>query len=170
MIDQILALDDQSWNENLSRQEMFDVHKKTSSLVMVFCDGWPELTVSKEKAWDHLAETAVPLMNDIINKHYKPGGTIIRAMAAKLFAGERITPHTDKHPSFHIAHRIHIPITTNDLVRFTIGGRPFHLEVGKVYEVNNQNTHSVMNRGKEDRITFIFDYMPPDIREKASSA
>ena len=47
--------------------------------------------------------------------------------------------------SFHIAYRIHIPITTNDLVRFTIGGRPFHLEVGKVYEVNNQNTHSVMN-------------------------
>ena len=39
LIDQILALDDQSWNENLSRQEMFDVHKKTSSLVMVFCDG-----------------------------------------------------------------------------------------------------------------------------------
>ena len=67
LIDQILALDDQSWNENLSRQEMFDVHKKTSSLVMVFCDGWPELTVSKEKAWDDLAETAVPLMNDIIN-------------------------------------------------------------------------------------------------------
>ena len=30
LIDQILALDDQSWNENLSRQEMFDVHKKTS--------------------------------------------------------------------------------------------------------------------------------------------
>ena len=119
----------------------------------------------KEKAWDHLAEAAVPLMDEIIKKHYEPGGTIIRAMAAKLFAGERITPHTDKHPSFHIAHRIHIPITTNDLVRFTIGGRPFHLEVGKVYEVNNQNTHSVMNRGKEDRITFIFDYMPPGISE-----
>ena len=169
LIDKILSLEDASWNENLQRQETFDVHKKTSSLVMIFCDGWPELVVSKEKAWDHLAEAAVPLMDEIIKKHYEPGGTIIRAMAAKLFAGERITPHTDKHPSFHIAHRIHIPITTNDLVRFTIGGRPFHLEVGKVYEVNNQSTHSVMNRGKEDRITFIFDYMPPDIRDKAKS-
>ena len=129
LIDSILSLGEESWNENLSRQEMFDVHKKTSSLVMIFCDGWPELVVSKEKAWDHLAEAAVPLMDEIIKKHYQPGGTIIRAMAAKLFAGERITPHTDKHPSFHIAHRIHIPITTNDLVRFTIGGRPFHLSL-----------------------------------------
>ena len=34
LIDKILSLDDKSWNENLSRQEMFDVHKKTSSLVM----------------------------------------------------------------------------------------------------------------------------------------
>ena len=97
LIDSILSLNKKSWNANLTRQEMFDVHKKTSSLVMVFCDGWPELTVSKEKAWDDLAETAVPLMDQIINQHYQPGGTIIRAMAAKLFAGERITPHTDKH-------------------------------------------------------------------------
>jgi hypothetical protein len=167
--DRILSLDDDTWDENVSRQEMFDVHKKTSSLVMVLCDGWPEMTVSKEVAWDCLADSAVPLMDQIINKHYEPGGMIIRAMAAKLFAGERITPHTDKHPSFHIAHRIHIPITTNDHVRLTIGGRPFHLKVGKAYEVNNQSTHSVMNRGDEDRITFIFDYMPPAIKSKAKS-
>ena len=108
-------------------------------------------------------------MDEIITNHYEPGGMIIRAMAAKLFAGERITPHTDKHPSFHVAHRIHIPITTNDHVRFTIGGRPFNLKVGKAYEVNNQSTHSVMNRGDEDRITFIFDYMPPAIKSKAKS-
>ena len=40
LIDSILSLDEESWNENLSRQEMFDVHKKTSSLVMIFCAGW----------------------------------------------------------------------------------------------------------------------------------
>ena len=166
--DCILSLDETAWTHNETRQEIFDVHKKTNSLVMVFCDGWPELTVSKESAWDDLADIAMPLMNQIIENYYQPGGMIIRAMAAKLFAGERITPHTDKHPSFHIAHRIHIPITTNDQVRFTLAGRPFHLELGKVYEVNNQTTHSVMNRGAEDRITFIFDYMPPDIKTKAN--
>jgi len=108
-------------------------------------------------------------MQDVINRFYEPGGTIIRALAAKLHAGERISPHVDKHPSFHIAHRIHIPITTNEHVRFTIAGRPYQLQLGRAYEVNNQSSHSVMNRGKDDRITFIFDYMPPEIRAKAKS-
>ena len=167
--DAIINLDAGAWHENETRQEIFDVHKKTSSLMLVFCDGWPEIKVTKEEAWDRLAKVAVPVMQDVINRFYEPGGTIIRAMAAKLYAGERITPHVDKHPSFAIAHRIHVPITTNDNVRFTIAGRPYQLQLGRVYEVNNQSTHSVMNRGKDDRITFIFDYMPAEIRAKAKS-
>ena len=167
--DKILSLSDKEWDDNAIRQETFDLHKNTSSLIMIFCDGWPELTITKESGWNHLAEIAMPMMEGIIENHYKPGGTIIRAMAAKLFAGQRITPHVDKHPSFHIAHRIHIPITTNAHVRFTLAGRPFQLQLGKAYEVNNQSTHSVMNRGKEDRITFIFDYMPEDIKSMAKN-
>jgi hypothetical protein len=42
-----------------------------------------------------------------------------------------------------------------------IGGRPYRFEVGKVYEINNQQQHSVMNKGAEGRINFIFDYIPP---------
>jgi hypothetical protein len=42
-----------------------------------------------------------------------------------------------------------------------IDGRPFQLEVGQAYEINNQKTHSVMNKGTSDRINFIFDYVPP---------
>jgi hypothetical protein len=41
-----------------------------------------------------------------------------------------------------------------------IDGQPFQLKVGEAYEINNQMTHSVMNKGGEDRITFIFDYVP----------
>ena len=43
-----------------------------------------------------------------------------------------------------------------------IDGRPYRMEVGKVYEINNQEQHSVMNKGKEGRINFIFDYVPPE--------
>ena len=42
-----------------------------------------------------------------------------------------------------------------------IDGRPYRLEVGQAYEINNQKVHSVMNKGAGDRITFIFDYVPP---------
>lgn len=160
----ILALGNSTWHEEEYRQETFDVHRQTESIVLVFVnlDSWPELEVIKEPGWDHLAAVAVPVMHNIIDRHYPKGGTIIRAMAAKLLAGGKIAPHTDTHPSFHIGHRIHVPITTNNRVRFMIDGRPYRFEIGKAYEINNQKNHSVMNKGAEDRITFIFDYVPPE--------
>ena len=118
--------------------------------------------MTRESGWDLLGDAALPLMQDIIKRHYPPGGIVIRAMAAKLLSGGKITPHRDSHKSFHAGHRIHVPITTNPRVRFMIDGRPYQFEVGQAYEINNQKKHSVMNKGKEDRITFIFDYVPPD--------
>ena len=162
--DLILSQEDVAWNEDSYRQQVYDVHRETESIVLVFThgDNWPNSEIRKEPGWDRLAEVAVPLMHEIIGKHYSPGGTIIRAMAAKLKAGGKITPHRDHHPSFHAGHRIHVPITTNPRVRFMIDGRPYQFKVGEAYEINNQKQHSVANKGKEDRITFIFDYVPAE--------
>lgn len=160
----ILAQDEAAWHEEEYRQNQFDVHRQTESIVLVFAnmDVWPDFEIHKEPGWDRLADVAIPVMHGIIEKHYPPGGAIIRAMAAKLLAGGKIAPHTDTHPSFHRGHRIHVPITTNPRVRFMIDGRPYKLQVGQAYEINNQMNHSVMNKGSEDRITFIFDYVPPE--------
>jgi hypothetical protein len=160
----ILAQGEDAWHEDEYRQEAFEVHHATQSIVMLFVDieRWPEIVVKREPGWPRLADVALPLMNDILSRFYPPGGTVIRAMAAKLVAGGKITPHVDKHPSFHRGHRIHVPITSNSRVRFMIDGRPYQFKVGEAYEINNQKTHSVMNKGAEDRITFIFDYVPPD--------
>ena len=161
--DAILAQDDVAWHEDNYRQQSYDVHLETQSIVLIFTDGsgWPNPDIRKEPGWDRLSEVAVPLMDSIVAAHYPAGGTIIRAMAAKLLAGGKITPHHDSHPSFHSGHRIHIPITANPRVRFMIDGRPYQFEVGRAYEINNQMQHSVMNKGADDRITFIFDYVPP---------
>jgi aspartyl/asparaginyl beta-hydroxylase (cupin superfamily) len=125
-------------------------------------DNWPNIEVTKENGWDLLSEHVVPIMDQLLNEHYPPGGTIVRAMIANLTAGGIIKTHVDAHPSFHAGHRIHIPITTNARVRFMVEGRPNQLKVGKAYELNNQKTHSVMNKGKEGRLTLIFDYIPAD--------
>lgn len=159
----ILDLDEAAWLANEQRQKDYEVHRQTRSVVMVFCDGpMSDLVVSKSDGWDALAEVAVPVMHDLIGRCYPPGGMIIRAMAANLLVGGRINPHFDSHPTFRRSHRIHVPITTNKRVRFMIDGRPHQLQLGQAYEINNQKTHSVMNSGTEDRITFIFDYLPPD--------
>jgi quercetin dioxygenase-like cupin family protein len=159
----ILAQDEAAWNENVQRQKDYEVHEQTRSIVLLFAnvEEWPSIEVSKQPGWDRLAKDAVPVMHAIIGRWYPPGGTIIRAMAAKLLAGGRILPHRDSHPSFGAGHRIHVPIVTNPRVRFMIDGRPYQLQVGEAYEINNQKVHSVMNKGASDRINFIFDYVPP---------
>ncbi|MGB5132473.1 MAG: aspartyl/asparaginyl beta-hydroxylase domain-containing protein [Steroidobacteraceae bacterium] len=162
----ILAQDEAAWNENVQRQKDYEVHEQTRSIVLLFAEvsDWPAIEVSKQPGWDRLADVAVPVMHEIIRNWYPPGGTIIRAMAARLLAGGRILPHRDSHPSFGAGHRIHVPIVTNPRVRFMIDGRPFQLEVGQAYEINNQKIHSVMNKGDADRINFIFDYVTADVK------
>ncbi len=168
--EKVLSLPQEAWLDNQQRQQDYDVHRRTESVVMLFTDGagWPDITITRESGWDLLAAEGVPLMEDIIRRHYTPGGTIVRAMAAKLLPGEVIKPHRDAHPSFSHGHRIHVPISTNSRVRFMIDGRPYKFQVGDAYEINNQKTHSVMNKGSEARITFIFDYVPPDHVESLS--
>lgn len=170
LIDAVLGLDDGAWLANVNRQNDYEVHRQTQSVVLVFCDGpVDDLEISKESGWQLLADAAVPVMHDLIGRFYPPGGVIIRAMAAKLLSGGRINPHFDSHATFRHSHRIHVPITTNNRVRFMIDGRPFRMKVGNAYEINNQKTHSVMNSGDEDRVTFIFDYLPPDRVARAAS-
>ncbi|GIT34111.1 MAG: hypothetical protein Ct9H300mP4_04300 [Gammaproteobacteria bacterium] len=93
------------------------MHKKTSSLMLVFCDGWPEIKVTKKEAWDRLGKVAVPVMQDVINRFYEPGGTIIRAMAAKLYAGKNY-PHVENILPLHCTPNS-VPKTTNEHVPFT---------------------------------------------------
>ena len=167
----ILNQDDFAWDEDDQRQEDYDVHRQTRSIVMLFASQtWPRVTLTREKGWDRISDVANPIMAEIIERFYPPGGTIIRAVAAKLAAGGVITPHIDSLQSFVHGHRIHIPVTTNKLVRFMIEGRPYRFEIGHVYELNNQKVHSVMNAGKEDRISFIFDYIPADVAKEQNAA
>lgn len=159
----ILGQPDEAWSEQTLRQNTYEVHKDTTSIVMLFCDeSWPDGKVHKDKGWSRLADAATPVIDAILQQHYQPGGMVIRAMAAKLKPQGQIHPHTDSLHSFHLGHRIHVPITTNPAVRFTIDGKPFPFAVGQAYEINNQKKHSVMNLGDEDRISFIFDYVPAE--------
>jgi hypothetical protein len=164
LADAILAQDEIAWNENQRRQTDYEVHEQTRSIVLLFADAGDakRIIVNPCEGWARLGSIAEPLMQEIIRRHYPPGGTIIRAMAAKLLAGGRILPHRDAHPSFALGHRIHVPIQTNPRVRFIIDGRPCPMQIGNAYEINNQKMHSVTNKGTTDRINFIFDYVPPD--------
>ena len=161
--DVILAQEDAAWTEQAIRQQVYEVHKDTESIVLLFCDeAWPDGEIYREAGWDKLADVAMPVIENVIESFYEPGGVLLRAMAAKLKGKGRINAHRDNLHSFQIGHRIHVPITASPAVRYTISGKPYAFEVGNAYEINNQMKHSVLNMGEEDRISFIFDYVPPD--------
>ena len=150
-----------AWFEDTIRQETFtDVHQSTRSIIMVFIDTsvWPSIHVQKRKGWDYFAKQTQPIIEAIVMKHYRPGGLVMRAMIANLLGGAKIAPHIDTDPSFAVAHRVHVPLITNDEVDFHVGGELFHLHEGQAYEINNLALHSVHNRSQQDRLHMIFDY------------
>ncbi|MCB2114385.1 MAG: aspartyl/asparaginyl beta-hydroxylase domain-containing protein [Parvularculaceae bacterium] len=155
----ICAATREQWLEEQLRQKSFDVHAKTHSIIMLFVEGWPELRISKHSGWAQYSKYALPVIQDIIRRHYSIHGTVIRAVFAKLLAGMSIDEHFDDHPSFAIGHRIHVPLVTNDEVDFVIAGEHFNLKEGVAYEVSNLDFHYVANPSREDRIHMIFDYV-----------
>ena len=162
LLDAVRGLGEAAWSQSNYRQQSFNVHQSTQSIVLCFVDldRWPSLEVVRGAGWDQLGESARPVMDSIIARGYPAGGIVIRAMAVRLPVGARITPHVDEHESLRLSHRIHLPLVTNPRVRFFIDGVPHRFEPGRAVEVNNQLSHSVMNDGQTDRVHFIFDYLP----------
>jgi hypothetical protein len=53
--------------------------------------------------------------------------------------------------------QVHVPVTTNDKVIFTMDDGEHHMEVGKAYRFNTLATHAVANGGKTARVHLVFD-------------
>lgn len=85
----------------------------------------------------------------------------LRALLARLPAGERIPPHVDRGAYFNNSVRIHVPIETNDDVWMYCDGRSFHMRVGEVWTLNNIATHAVWNaHPSRSRTHLICDFLP----------
>ena len=160
LTEKVLSLGEDAWAGDPRRQQDYDVHAQTQSIILLFCDGWPQLTVSRGNGWDLLAAEAVPVMDAVVESHYPAGGSVIRAMMARLLPGCRIARHMDSHPSFAVAHRIHVPLVTNAGVEFIVGDERVPPRPHFAFELNNRMYHRVANNGDTGRIHFIFDYAP----------
>lgn len=76
----------------------------------------------------------------------------------KLATDSVIEPHTDERLSFFDGFvRLHIPLITNPDVEFIVDGEKLTMLPGQCWFADFSKTHSVANRGKEDRIHLIVD-------------
>jgi hypothetical protein len=74
-----------------------------------------------------------------------------------LKPGQEVKPHIDNDPSYII--RMHFPVFTNKNCKFGFIWKgknyEYHMEVGKVYMVNNGITHWAYNSGNSDRMHLV---------------
>lgn len=154
----ISTVTDKQWAES-GRERRFDVHRDTQALLVIhFEDFRYEKPEIRDIYREYEADLA-PIVN-YISQYYQDNGFIVRLMFAKLISGGKIPEHTDTGYSLLNCHRIHIPIVTNDDAIFFVGGEEKNMRVGEFWEINNGRKHSVDNRGSEDRVHLIIDWMP----------
>ena len=160
LTERVLAVDEAAWYADARRQDDYEVHAQTQSIILVFFTGWPKVEVAHAAGWGLFSDVAIPVMQQIVSRHYPPGGMVLRAVLARLPPQCAIDPHVDRHASFSVAHRIHVPLVTNPQVQFIVGTEDIRPQVGQAFELNNAVPHGVRNDGDSARIHFIFDYSP----------
>ena len=80
-----------------------------------------------------------------------------RSRLMGLQAGAEVPEHVDVHYYWRTHLRLHIPVITNPDVAFTAAGATIHMQAGECWLLDSFYRHSVVNRGKDDRIHLVLD-------------
>jgi hypothetical protein len=80
-----------------------------------------------------------------------------RSRLMRLAPGARVPAHSDV--NYHWFHRVrvHIPIQTDPLVKFTSGGETVHMAAGEAWIFDNWKPHEVDNGSSQERIHLVAD-------------
>lgn len=171
----VLGLSETQWDRFSTRQNVYEVHQHTKTIGLVYDLDFrhshptrlPTLEIfeaaMRPALWmvaDHFEKTETG--RKLIKENSL--GYFIRASLVRLAAGRGIAEHRDMNFSLTHSHRIHLPVITNKDVWFTVGNESINMQEGQLYEINNRRLHSVENRGDEDRVHLILDYVLPGER------
>ncbi len=148
------------WRENSVRQKIYDVHKDTQTIPLLWdLKSLQHNTIGEKTEYYDLydVESYFYDIKKVLEQFYGEG-RIVRIILTKLKKRKKIYPHTDDTISLSLCNRIHIPIITNENVVFLVGGESKVMLEGEMWEINNLKEHSVSNDGKSDRVHLIIDY------------
>jgi quercetin dioxygenase-like cupin family protein len=173
--DRVASLTEADWNESSWRQNNYDVHRHTQTVSLIFDKDYRYKNPTVLDRYYDFEDIIKPVIEKIgriynqsmVGRRLRPkhgDGYVLRINLVKLFPGGEISPHIDNLFSLSHAHRVHLPITTNNGVEFTVGGKSIHMKEGELWEVNNRQTHSVANRGDSERVHLIVDWVIPGER------
>jgi hypothetical protein len=164
------SLTEQEWDAESIRQQRYEVHKDTQLVPLVHDYDFRHTQPTRRPALQKFGGVIRPILAitaDFYDSSSKGReltqkygvGYFIRANLVRLRPGGEIAEHRDQNFSLTHAHRVHVPIITNDRVWFTVGSETLNIPEGEIYEINNRRTHSVRNEGDAPRVHLILDYV-----------
>jgi hypothetical protein len=162
-IKNIVSSFDVEWNLDTYRQEDYSVHENTMSYPVydhphfwIFGDPY-QLSIKSNN--HNLISELEPIIKTLELIH---NGKVGKTLLIKLPPTKDVHKHTDKGDYLGIIRRHHIPIITNENVKFYVGDEFKQMREGECWEINNSLMHSVENNGKTDRVHLMFDILPQE--------
>lgn len=148
---------DEEWKSNPFRQV---THQKTVTLALRNNRKPLQKDIEKCEFVDLEAMGKTPYTRSII--HELIPGTPCRCILAAMSPNSLVALHQDNYADYYDAtFRLHIPVTTSDLVSMYFGDLVYKMKPGEVWAVNNDVTHGVINdHSEESRIHLIMDFVP----------
>ena len=152
------ALRDVSWTPHFVTQN-YDGDWSVMALRAQAGTTHPVMMIYSDPAATDFADTPflahTPYFRDVLGAFRCPLKAV-RLM--RLAPGSRIKPHTDHDLDAACgAVRIHVPIRTNPHVAFLLNGTRIDMVPGECWYLRLADTHSVVNRGTEERIHLVID-------------
>ncbi len=86
-------------------------------------------------------------------------GYFVRARLVRVLGGGTFAAAPDRSISETHSHRIHVPLISNDDVRFRVGDRALVIPEGEIYEINNLLPRDIANGGDVACVHLILDYV-----------
>ncbi len=86
-------------------------------------------------------------------------GYFVRARLVRVCSGGTFLATPDESLSEINSHRIHVPVASNDDVRFRVGEQTLVIPEGEIYEINNLLPRNIANGGREACVHLVLDYV-----------
>ncbi|MRX39926.1 aspartyl/asparaginyl beta-hydroxylase domain-containing protein [Flavobacterium sp. LC2016-23] len=145
-----------SWTDHYNKN---DYTGKWTSVALMSKDGKSDSIFALSNAGDEMMHTEIldscTYFKEILdNFHFEK--TAVRLL--QLAVGAEIKPHSDHCLGYEDgSFRLHIPIITNPDVEFILDGKRLIMNEGECWYIDANFTHSVANRGNQDRIHLVID-------------
>jgi hypothetical protein len=161
----LAAIDNDHWKIDTTRQKVYPVHRFTETIRIRHVKNldFNNFKFVNYEVFDYYKPYIDEYLK-VISNHFEI--TDYTALIVNLKPKGIIDTHTDGGSRyFQFGNRLHIPIKTNDNVFFTVGNMRKNMQVGKIYEIDNLNSHSVENHSTGNRIHLIMDIFDTNIKE-----